>query len=1237
LKTTTKIRWLLLIVTLGLFATAFTARWASTRNFSLQENAEKISKRLEKKETLILSYLNDEKKFNELFTLDKQPEKAFQTIEYFNAENIYFHVFKNNKLAFWSDNKISTSSINKIRSGSNFVEYKNGWYEVIKKIKQPNQFVLFYIPVKSKLPYKNQFLNSNNSTDIIQDQNILIADLTDKNVVDIKNTNNRYLFSIKRTPTINNVNYTKIEMIMWCTALCTLILLLNSIAKYYADKGKPGLAASGLLVAFIFIRYLSIRFHFPNALYNLEIFNPSIYAANAYFPSLADFGLNVIGFLWFTVFLYSYKEKIFKPIENKWLAYPIIIYCIIFVVLISFALSDILAGLVFNSNINLKVTNLINLDVWSFIGIILLLLTLLTYHLLVDILITFSYYIKISIRNKVLLLVITLILFCVYSYNIENYTIYLILILLLILILGRIVYQYKGQIVFPALVLITLIFATLVSIKLNRYENIKEKETRKRLANKLESVDDPNAVVLFSEIEKEIADDQIIKDLIKDPEINDSQLYHRFQSHYLSGYLSEYDFKVLSIKQDSNSLVNNDAELKNLKSLVENGSLKVTEYFYRVNNVFGVQSYFAIFPFKEDNQIIGTLILELKSNNIREFGAFPQFLKDGKLISIEDYVDYSYAYYDNGNLKYQYGKYVYDLNNKSFKARFKNFVIVRIGGYSHMVYQPASDKLIVISKEYNTVWREIASLSFFFIIFLLFGSIILSYKWIWNTLTSYKFSFSHFKLRVLLNTNKILYKTRIQIALVLAVVTSLIIIGIITFSYLSIQYKDQQEDLIKERIKTMTAAFENKIYQQNLESNKEDIYPFTEIAKMYNADLYLYNTDGILINSTQFKLFNVGILANRMNPTAYINLSQLQKSEYIQDENIENLKFKSAYMPVQDSYNNVVAYLQLPYFSNQNEYTQKIGNFINLLINIYVLVFIAIGFFAFVVANQITSPLTLIQENMAKTEIGRKNEPIPWRRNDEIGNLISEYNKMILALDESANKLARSERETAWREMAKQVAHEIKNPLTPLRLGIQMLERSWKEKDPNFEKKFEKFNKSFIEQIDSLSHIASEFSNFAKMPDLKLEDFTVSSVLNQAIQVYKQMAHVVIEYNEADFSNHWIRADKDQLLRSFNNLLKNAIEALPEDKEGKIVIMCTQTDNKIKLSIEDNGNGISEDLIDKIFTPNFTTKSSGTGLGLAFVKQAIEIIGGNVYFNTELNKGTIFYIILPLIDKFKKG
>ncbi|RZK62226.1 MAG: GHKL domain-containing protein, partial [Pedobacter sp.] len=262
---------------------------------------------------------------------------------------------------------------------------------------------------------------------------------------------------------------------------------------------------------------------------------------------------------------------------------------------------------------------------------------------------------------------------------------------------------------------------------------------------------------------------------------------------------------------------------------------------------------------------------------------------------------------------------------------------------------------------------------------------------------------------------------------------------------------------------------------------------------------------------------------------------------------------------------------------------------------------------------------------------GRKNKPIQWKRNDEIGNLISEYNKMILALDESANRLAQSERETAWREMAKQVAHEIKNPLTPLRLGIQMLNRSWKEEDPNFDIKFQKFSKSFIEQIDSLSNIASEFSNFAKMPDLKLEKLEVVTVLNQAVQIYKQMDHIQIFCNEDAISGVFVKADKDQLLRSFNNLLKNAIEAMPEEGDGLITIHCQAYDAKVEIKVQDNGIGIPEDLRNRIFTPNFTTKSSGTGLGLAFVKQAIENIGGNIYFTTEINIGTSFHIILPRV------
>jgi nitrogen fixation/metabolism regulation signal transduction histidine kinase len=239
---------------------------------------------------------------------------------------------------------------------------------------------------------------------------------------------------------------------------------------------------------------------------------------------------------------------------------------------------------------------------------------------------------------------------------------------------------------------------------------------------------------------------------------------------------------------------------------------------------------------------------------------------------------------------------------------------------------------------------------------------------------------------------------------------------------------------------------------------------------------------------------------------------------------------------------------------------------------------------------------------------------------------------MIETLEENANKLAQSEREIAWREMAKQVAHEIKNPLTPLKLGIQMLDRSWRDKDVHFDDKFLKFSKSFLEQIDSLSRIASEFSNFAKMPELKLENLNLLEVLNRATQVYSQMDHIQIITDELALKDFTVIADKDQLLRSFNNLLKNAIEAVTDGREGIINITGRTLNNMIEITINDNGKGIHEDLKERIFVPNFTTKSSGTGLGLAFVKQAIENMGGNIYFTTEINVGTTFHIILPLVS-----
>jgi nitrogen fixation/metabolism regulation signal transduction histidine kinase len=225
----------------------------------------------------------------------------------------------------------------------------------------------------------------------------------------------------------------------------------------------------------------------------------------------------------------------------------------------------------------------------------------------------------------------------------------------------------------------------------------------------------------------------------------------------------------------------------------------------------------------------------------------------------------------------------------------------------------------------------------------------------------------------------------------------------------------------------------------------------------------------------------------------------------------------------------------------------------------------------------------------------------------------------------------RSERESAWHEMAKQVAHEIKNPLTPLRLGVQLLNRSYRENDPDFDQKFERFSKSFIEQIESLNHIASEFSNFAKMPDTVLIDLDIIEVIEQAISIYAESKDIKIKLEVNDPGQVIVHADRDQLLRSFNNLIKNAVEAKLKGRTCLISIKVkTQLSGFVSIDIKDNGKGIDMNVRDKIFQPNFTTKSSGTGLGLAFVKQTIETIGGTIRYKTETLVGTTFYILIPL-------
>jgi two-component system, NtrC family, nitrogen regulation sensor histidine kinase NtrY len=317
-------------------------------------------------------------------------------------------------------------------------------------------------------------------------------------------------------------------------------------------------------------------------------------------------------------------------------------------------------------------------------------------------------------------------------------------------------------------------------------------------------------------------------------------------------------------------------------------------------------------------------------------------------------------------------------------------------------------------------------------------------------------------------------------------------------------------------------------------------------------------------------------------------------------------------------------------YDKRNLDSGELRRFFVVLTQSHILIFLGASFLAYFLSNYITSSLQKIGDKMHNINLSEETEPLVWNSKDEIGSLVNEYNRMVDQVKASADMLARSERESAWREMAKQVAHEIKNPLTPMKLRVQHLSRAREDGAPDFDQRLEAFTQTMIQQIDTLSNIATEFSNFAQMPKAKPQSVNLDEALRAAKALFKDTPKISFSYeNQSDFDQPAVLVDKEQLQRAFNNLIKNSIQAIPVERDGHIELVLKTKDNKHLVEIRDNGSGIPEDESAKIFVPNFTTKSTGMGLGLAMVRNIVSQAGGKIWFESIPEKRTIFFIELP--------
>jgi nitrogen fixation/metabolism regulation signal transduction histidine kinase len=373
------------------------------------------------------------------------------------------------------------------------------------------------------------------------------------------------------------------------------------------------------------------------------------------------------------------------------------------------------------------------------------------------------------------------------------------------------------------------------------------------------------------------------------------------------------------------------------------------------------------------------------------------------------------------------------------------------------------------------------------------------------------------------------------------------------------------------------------------------------------------------------------MISEQLNPSGARQLMVDKKSLLIQRENIGTYSFLSAYTPIRNLDNKVIGYLNLPYFARQEEIRREISGLISTFANIYIIMIVITVILALLLSRLITRPLQQIGYQFSKIKMGNLNEKIVWSRKDEIGSLVNEYNRMIDEMARSAELLARSERESAWRQMARQVAHEIKNPLTPIKLSMQLLMRAWNDNVPDMDARLKRFSQTLIMQIDTLSSIATEFSDFAQMPQPQIQQFDIIPLVQQSAALFRDQSDCEIML-ETELKECIIKADPNQILRVFNNLIKNALQAIPGDRQGLIRIKVEQSANFCKISFQDNGTGIPNEKQTRIFSPNFTTKTAGMGLGLAMVKNIIDSTSGKIWFETNPGIGTTFFVTLPLQD-----
>lgn len=1143
--------------------------------------------------------------------------------ESLTTENFPTFIFNKDKLIYWNTSKVNLQFENLAGLDSiGLISLEKSQLLYQRKIVDHNnqKFILIsLIPLVTHYQLTNRYLNTTLNKRIFKDGiEILDKESLNSVAINIKNAATFYV-KIKAGNSYSSTISTFLNLLFFILVLA-ILLAVYQFAIQFSRNEKVIFGFFVVLFGNLIVRVTLILASFPFSLTAGDLFNSSIYVSSIFSPSLGDLILNILSLLFISVYVFNSRiyiaenyNRVFTGIGR--LVFNMVLYLFSFGVLYAYGLVilDILA----NSQIGLDISMSIDFDLIKSTAVLAITFSGLITFLVSHVIYKLVFYKRDGlIKNFVFSALPCVIIVATLSIDKGDY---LPVILLTHLSYFQLLYLFDlpsrmrnfrfGSLLYilSAVLLLSIVGATTIYKGYERNELIE----KQKFSNKLLIDRDIEGEYLLGQITEKIKSDMIMNSKLLGPKVSVSQIKDRINQLFINGYFSGYNVRTSIFDKDGIALGKNAglvyySDLKNKFSSKEFATDFEDIYFEGDFLATGRKRYICFMELQRYNNRTGYIVLELQQKKQVSKSVYLELLLDNRVFGNNSF---DYAVFDKNGLAHSSGSF-------NYKADFSVDWIesselyengIEKYGYHHYAVSPEGKTIVITSKEYN-FWSILSNFSFFFLVFILVATVLI----IVNSIYNYD------------SVRSVNFSTKILIYLGCAFAVPLLLVSAAVLNTLNKSYKAEIDKSFQKQTIAMSENFVDLLTEfNNNDINRDGLSTeLLKISKSSRTDINLYDTNGKLISTSQPKIIEAGLLSVNINPIALDKLKNQDKDKIVIEESIGTLFYKSSFVAVRSfDDGSLLGIMSSPYFGSKNHLNRQQTEVFNNIINISTIIFILSIGLSYLAVRRLTNPIMLIAAKLKKTELSEDNPPLEWNSNDEIGVLVREYNSMLEKLEFSKNELARNEKEAAWREMAKQVAHEIKNPLTPMKLTLQHLDRIMDEKNES-----RKSLSTLLNQVDTLDQIVTSFSHFAKMPDPENETFDILVELEKIVDLHQDKG---IIFNSAD-QQAMVNADRKLFGRIFNNLILNAYQAMNSVKRPSLIISVEKDESKVTMMFKDNGMGISDEIKDKVFIPNFSTKDSGSGIGLAVAKRGIEHAGGNIWFEPNLPQGTVFYIELPL-------